>query len=249
MNTQERHKIIMQEINRKNSITVIEIAELIQTSESTIRRDLLELDRQGKLHRVHGGASAIHRLNTSVEDDVDTRFVAHIEAKDDIARYAADLIEENDFVFIDAGTTTLRMLEHLSQKDAIYVTNGLLQAQFLIKKGYKVQILGGEIRNLTGAIVGSRAITSLSQLNFTKGFFGTNGADYEFGFTTPDTEEAAIKEIALHHCLMAYVLCDDSKFNKVTPIRFGDIEDAIIVTNRCDEMSIKDHTTVVEVSK
>lgn len=248
MLTEDRHKQILKLLKKKNTITVTELVDLLATSESTIRRDLVELDRQGFLRRVHGGATAIHRMNSAIEDDVNKRQIAQQEEKEQIAIYAAKLIEPNDFVYIDAGTTTLKMLEHIEEKQAVYVTNGLLQAQYLLSHGFKVQILGGEIRNITGAIIGSKAVSALSQYNFTKGFFGSNGVDAQYGFTTPDSEEASMKEIALQHCLMAYVLADHTKFNKVTPIRFANIDDAIIITDFCEDDAIKQHTTLVEVT-
>ncbi|WP_416327078.1 DeoR/GlpR family DNA-binding transcription regulator [[Eubacterium] hominis] len=247
MITNKRHELIMKEIKRKNAVTVTDLVDMLDTSESTIRRDLLELDRQGLLRRVHGGATAISRMNSAVEDDVDKRQIEHPEEKDGIARYAAKLVEANDFVYIDAGTSTLKFIEYLDEKTAIYITNGLLQAQALLKKGFKVQIVGGEIRNVTGAVTGAKAVASISHYNFTKGFFGTNGIDIQYGFTTVDSEEAAIKETALQRSLMAYVLADHSKFQKVTPVRFAHIDDAIIITDHCPDENLKKHTSIVEV--
>lgn len=248
MITDKRHERILKEIKRKNSVSVTDLVTILNTSESTIRRDLLELDRQGLLRRVHGGATAIPRMNSAVEDDVAKRQIEHPEEKEAIARYAATLVEPNDFVYIDAGTSTLKMIEFLEEKQATYITNGLLQAQALLLKGCKVQIIGGEIRNVTGAITGAKAVASISHYNFTKGFFGTNGIDIQYGFTTPDSEEAAIKETAFQHSLMAYVLADASKFQKVTPVQFGNVDEAIIITNHCPDENLKKHTTIVEVS-
>ena len=248
MITEQRHERIMKEMKRKNSVTVNDLVNILNTSESTIRRDLLELDRQGLLRRVHGGATAIPRMNSAVEDDVEKRQIEHPKEKEAIASYAAKLVEPNDFVYIDAGTTTLKMIAFLEEKQATFLTNGLLQAQALLSRGFKVQIIGGEIRNVTGGITGAKAVASISHYNFTKGFFGTNGIDIQYGFTTPDSEEAAIKETALQHSLMAYVLADHSKFQKITPVQFGNVDEAIIITDHCSDENIKKHTTIVEVS-
>ena len=93
-------------------------------------------------------------------------------------------------------------------------------------KGFHVVCLGGEVRNITGACVGANTMKSLSRYHFSKGFFGTNGIDLMNGFTTPDSEEAAIKELAMERCQMSYVLSDHSKFNKVYHVTFGQINDA-----------------------
>lgn len=250
MLTQQRHKIILQELQRRNTITVLELVDMLETSESTIRRDLVELDQQGKLHRVHGGATLIHKESSSVEDSIFDRQVLHQDEKTKIAMYASDLIEDNDFIYIDAGSTTEKLIDCIdSQKRVTYITNGLIQAQKLMAKGCRVQIIGGEVRTITGAVTGASAMETLHKCNFTKGFFGTNGADVQCGFTTPDMEEAMMKETALHQCHMAYVLCDDTKLNKVTPVKFADIKDAIIITTSCPYEEMKNNATIVEVNK
>lgn len=112
--TEEQHKHILKQLKDKNRITVNELVELLATSESTIRRDLLELHRQDLLKRVHGGASAIHWMNFAIEDDVNKRQIEQQQEKEQITTYATKLIEPNDFIYIDAGTTTLKMLEDVT---------------------------------------------------------------------------------------------------------------------------------------
>lgn len=249
MITDERHKLILKELKKKGSLTVLDLVSITKASESTIRRDLVELDNQGLLKRVHGGAVLIEKANLAVENPLSERQLQNLEEKELIGKYASKLVEENDMVYIDAGSTTLKMIDYLTETKATYVTNGLLQAQVLAQKGFRVICLGGEIRGITGACVGSRTVQELNRYHFTKGFFGTNGVDVIGGFTTPDSEEAMIKEVAFNRCNMNYVLCDESKFNKLSPVYFGDINEAIIITDHCKEQQIKEHTTVVEVNE
>lgn len=244
---EERQRQILNELKRQGSVNVIDLVEQLNASESTIRRDLLELDRQGLLKRVHGGAVLIEKQNEVIENPISERQLQNLIEKEVISKYASTLIETNDVVYIDAGSSTLKLVELINQKDATYVTNGLLQAQVLSQNGFKVICLGGEIRGITGACVGGRAILELGRYHFTKGFFGTNGVDVEHGFTTPDSEEATVKEMALIRCQNVYVLCDHSKFNKVSPVHFADINEAIIITDKCDDLGIKEHTVVKEV--
>lgn len=247
MISEERHKIIMRQLIQYGSVNVLELVELLNTSESTVRRDLLELDRQGLLKRVHGGAIIIDKKNETIENPLSERQLQQLEEKEVIGKYASTLIDENEVVYIDAGSSTLKFVEHITQKKATYVTNGLLQAQLLSQNGYKVICIGGEVRGVTGACVGTRALLELSRYHFTKGFFGTNGVDVERGFTTPDEQEASIKEYAFKQCQNCYVLCDHTKFNKVSPVHFGDIKDAMIITDYCQEESIYKHATIKEV--
>lgn len=242
----QRHRLIMQELNKKGSITVNELVLLTNASESSIRRDLVELDQKGFLKRVHGGATLIPKATKMEEDPLIKRQQLNSIEKKKIAKYAASLIEANDVVYLDAGSSTLELIEYLQQKDARYITNGLMQAQQLTMKGFHVVCLGGEIRNITGACVGANAMKALSKYTFSKGFFGTNGIDLQNGFTTPDSEEAAIKELAMERCQMSYVLADHSKFNKVYHVCFSKLADAMIISDYCEE-EYKKQATIVEV--
>lgn len=244
----KRKKLILSELEKYGSVNVLDLVAMTNASESTIRRDLMELDEEGLLKRVHGGAVLLPKETSTKEDPLSERELIQLEEKKRIGAYAAGLIEDGDVVYLDAGSTTLRILDFLEKKDVLYVTNGLMQAQQLSIKGYSVICLGGEVRGITGACVGARAITELSRYHFTKGFFGTNGVDVTYGFTTIDSEEAAIKEAAMARCQMKYVLCDHTKFHKVCPIHFGEIKEAIIISDQT-ETELETHATIVEVKE
>ena len=124
MLAQERFERILEILREKQSVTVVELTEKLNTSESTIRRDLTELNRQGLLIKVHGGATAIKSV-LSREEEVITKSKKHQEEKRKIAKYAASLINKEDIVYLDAGTTTEMMLDYLKEYDVIYVTNGI----------------------------------------------------------------------------------------------------------------------------
>lgn len=244
----QRHVQILKELDKKGSISVNDLCLLTGASESSIRRDLVELDRKGFLKRVHGGAILISKTTSTNEDPLTKRQQLHLEEKRKIAKYSAKLIEAGDVVYIDAGSSTLELIEYLDQKEAHYITNGLVQAQQLTLKGFHVVSLGGEVRNITGACVGSTTLLALQRYHFTKGFFGTNGIDVNAGFTTPDSEEAMIKQKAMERSRISYVLADHSKFNCVYPVNFGKIEDAMILTDYC-ENELKEIATIVEVKE
>ena len=249
MITEKRHDYILKELQKNQSVSVVDLVERIGASESTIRRDLLELDQQGLLKRVHGGAVILDKKNVLVENPLSERQLQHEQEKQAIAYRASQFIEKYDIVYIDSGSTTLKLLDYLQEKNATYITNGLLHAHILAVHGFKVICIGREIRGITGGCVGSRAISEVSRYHFTKGFFGTNGTDSEYGFTTPDSEEASMKETAFNRCEKRYVLCDHSKFNKISPVHFANIEDAIIITDYCDHAELKNMTLIEEVSK
>ena len=243
---EERAEKILTAVDKKGSASVTELAIEIGTSESTIRRDIAALDKQGKLKKVYGGAARTLNPVFTDEYDVKTKSAMNIEQKEKIAEYAAKTINDGDFVFIDAGTTTLMMIPFIKASGAVFVTNGIAHAKALIQAGYKTYITGGQLKLTTEAIIGQDASASIEKYNFTKSFMGTNGIDIDRGFTTPDIDEALIKEAAINHSYISYVLADSSKFKQISSVTFSKIEKACIITDKLvDEAYNK--ITVVKV--
>lgn len=248
MLTSERHRTILNLLNSRGSITVTELSEILNTSESTVRRDLNTLDDSGQLKKVFGGAVSVKPTEGVSEQAVPTREILMPNEKTDIAKYAAALINDEDFVYIDSGTTTARMIDFIENTKAVFVTNGIIHAQKLLAKGLNAYITAGKIKAVTAAIIGSESIKSLSNYNFTKAFLGTNGIDIQAGFTTPDIEEGIIKEKAVEKSYISFVLADHSKFRKVFPITFAPLKKCCIITDKlhCGEFS--DKTVIREVT-
>ena len=191
MLAEERFSLIMEQLDRKRTVTVQELCEALNTSESTIRRDLTELDRQGKLNKVHGGATLPDSRFLADEPTMEAKETLAVEQKRSIAQAAAQLINANDFVFIDAGSTTLELVRALTGDalKASYLTNGVAHARALAQKGCRVYLPGGLLRPQTEAIVGAPTVSIIQQYNFTKAFMGANGVALEAGFTTPDRKK------------------------------------------------------------
>lgn len=232
MLTEKRHEIILQMLKEKNSISVTEIKEMTGGSVSTIRRDLAALDKAGKLSKVFGGAIAVESPYKVTELSVAQKQEVKQAEKQQIARYAANLIKKDDFIYLDAGTTTGYMIGYLPEKGTTFVTNAVDHAKRLAIQGFKVLLIGGELKGTTEAVVGSQAVLSLQKYHFTKGFFGTNGISRRYGYTTPDSSESLVKQIAMEHCHQRYVLADATKFGEITAISFARLEDAQIITEK-----------------
>lgn len=235
MLTEERYDKILALLKEKKSITVSEITDLLGISESTARRDITALHQAGRLTKVFGGAVTCDRSYVVQEPTVAQKVEVHKEEKIRIAQYAASLIEDSDFVYLDAGTTTGYMLEYLSGKKTSFVTNAVAHAQRLAAQGNKVFLIGGELKSSTEAVIGAQAMEALTKYHFTKGFFGTNGISREEGFTTPDVGEAQIKNTAVRQCRTSYVLADSSKFGSISAVTFAPFESAVILTEAIPE--------------
>ena len=168
MLTEQRFERILERLKVKKSITVAEITEDLGISESTARRDITALDKAGKLTKVFGGAVAAEHTYEMKEPTVAQKVNVRKEEKIKIAQYAADMIGDNDFVYLDAGTSVGYMVEFLAKKRAAFVTNAVAHAQRLAAQGNRVLLIGGELKSSTEAVVGAQAIELLRKYHFTK---------------------------------------------------------------------------------
>ena len=235
MLSEQRYALILEVLEKKRSITVNELTELLNISESTARRDITALDKAGRLVKVFGGAIALEDSVLSSEPTVAQKTEVQIEEKKRIAKYAASLIEPKDFVYLDAGTTTGYMIEYLEERSATFVTNAVAHAQRLAAEGVRVFMIGGELKSSTEAIIGSEAVMALKNYHFTKGFFGTNGISKVHGFTTPDINEALVKKTAMNQCKRVYVLEDYSKYNVISSVTFSELKGRNILSDQIPE--------------
>ena len=231
MLTEQRYAKILKLLDQQNSVTVAELTRLLDASESTVRRDITALDKAGRLTKVFGGAVSNRQSFAHYEPTVAQKQELYRKEKQQIARYAATLIGPEDFVYLDAGTTTGMILDYLPENGATFVTNAVAHAQKLAGRGFEVHLIGGILKTSTEAVIGSQAILTLQTYHFTKGFFGANGITRQAGFTTPEAQEALVKKTALVQCAQRYVLSDHSKFGATSSVTFAALEDALVLTD------------------
>lgn len=254
MIAEERMGRIVSMVEERGVVTVPEIMEELEASESTVRRDLCKLDAQGLLNKVHGGATRKddtlrQDLYITADQSLAGRHELNMAEKRAIAEHAASLISPHDFVYIDGGTTTECLVDAITETNAIYLTNSLPHAQRLLSKGCRTLLPGGEVKPVTEVLVGAETVNAIRRYYFTIGFWGTNGVGLETGFTTPEFNEAAVKQISLEHTANPYVLCDSSKFSQVSLITFAGFNEATIITDRLpkSEEAYRSAGNVVEV--
>ncbi|SNT55623.1 transcriptional regulator, DeoR family [Bacillus sp. OK838] len=236
MLTTERHQFILSILKEQGTIKLQELVDQLHASESTIRRDLVQLEEMKLLKRVHGGASLLQRKG--LEPTTIEKQNKAIAEKQLIAKLASSFIEKNDCIYLDAGTTTAEMIPYLKDKNITVMTNGLMHIPKLIELEIKTVLVGGTIKFSTNAVIGSNAVHFLNEYRFDKCFLGMNGIHQELGFTTPDPEEALLKKMALRLSNETYVLADSTKFNEATFAKVADVSDAIILTDSNDEEAV-----------
>lgn len=243
--TEERHQYILDILHSKGTIHIQEIVEMLNISESTVRRDLSLLEKMNKLKRVHGGAALLKQKRTELS--INEKSLHNHPEKRKIGAYAAELVKDGDCIFLDAGTTTYEMINHLTAKDITVVTTGITHLELLSDKGIATYIIGGYVRSITKAVIGQTALEMLKKFRFDKTFLGVNGIHMDYGYTTPDPEEAAIKSLALQLGQQVYVLADHSKFQEVTFSEIAPLEEATIITNLNDTAMLEEFNTTTKM--
>jgi DeoR family fructose operon transcriptional repressor len=227
--TEQRHKIILEKLKQNGIVKVNDLVNLLNTSESTIRRDLTYLENINVLKRIHGGATI--PKGRLIEPTYNEKQIQNVDQKRKIAKFAASYIEEGDCIYLDAGTSTFEMIQYINKKSLIVVTNGLNHINAIIENNINGYILGGKVKNSTKAVIGCDALKSIEKFRFDKCFLGINGIHLKYGFTTPDSEEAILKENAIKHSGQSYILADESKFGEVSFVKVGNLDQASIITN------------------
>lgn len=244
-----RLEMILNLVDEKEYVSIHELMERTSSSESTIRGDLVYLEKEGKINRLHGGAKSLRTNSSSLfELNMSEKQLLNVEEKNAIAKYAATLIKDNSLVYIDAGTTTSFLCDYITSKNNTFVTNSMTIAQKLKKKGYKVYVTGGEIKLSTDAFLGAFPLETIKRFTFDFGFFGSNAISLNQGYTTPDYEEAIIKKTALERSLKAFVLADSSKLGFEKGVSFASFDEATLITNKMNKKEYKKEN-VLEVGE
>ena len=229
MQKSKRITIIKEYLKDKKDIQIAELNDLMDVSESTIRRDIKDLAQEGFCVEHYGSIV----LNEKNDPDVllNERLEQNLDMKRMIGKKAADLVEDNDFIYIDAGSTTLQMIQFIDSNNVTIITNGLNIALEAARNNLNVFIIGGEVKYITTAIIGENAIADIKNYNFDKCFMGANGFNHK-GFTTPDIKEGTLKKAAIKQSRKRYVLADTTKYNKTTSYRFSTLEDCTLISEK-----------------
>jgi DeoR family fructose operon transcriptional repressor len=226
----ERQNKIVDLLKKNEFMTLEECAELLGSSVSTVRRDFQELDNQGLVERVHGGAKILS--SRIIEPSIVDKLEVNKEEKEKIAKRASEYVIDGDIIFLDAGSSTFAMIPFLKGKNVTVVTNGLTHIDLLIDYKIESYLIGGFIKPQTKALIGKEAYESIQKYHFNKCFMGTNGVDLKFGCSTPDPNEALIKDAVINQSDYSYVLADDLKFNRKSFVKFCTLDQSIIITNK-----------------
>lgn len=215
-----RTQAILKLLKPDDEVPVQILAQKLQTSESTIRRDLAKLAEFGQVCRTHGGA-LLRRESLQESSFIEKRESA-VEEKREIANNAAQDIPHGSTVFIDSGTTCLEVARCLfGRSDCRIFTNSLPVLVEACQSPATVTALGGEVRCISRALIGSGTLSGLDNLRLDIALIGASGLHPEDGAFTTETMEASVKMAAIQRSREAWLLADQSKWQAAAALRFA----------------------------
>jgi len=232
----ERRERVKQIVKSRHAVRVEDLKEELGVSTATIRRDLHELEEEGELRRVHGGAISVDI--STIEARFEAKAAKNPEQKQRIAERAAAMVEPDSKIYLDAGSTCLELARRLaSRTDITIVTNSLPAIIELAGTGPRLIVIGGELRPLSQALVGPLSTKVLDELYLDHAFVGTFSLSLDAGMTTTDPAEAFTKEHVLARTREAVLLVDGSKLGTRSFAQAGRLDqiDVVITDAELDE--------------
>lgn len=227
----ERRRQMMQAFENSEIVTLNDFKKRLKgISESTIRRDLKLLANEGEIVLLHGGAAK--KMAGSYEASFGSRNIQNNKEKNAIAKFAAGLVSDGEVIYLDVGSTVLRMIKYLKNKDITIVTSNVLIVQELEGARVKCILVGGEFLPSTASLVGPMTDGELQNMYFDKAFVGVSGFSREAGINTADPREAKKKQIVKKKSKEFYVLADSSKSGKSTLCKALELKDVTIICEK-----------------
>ena len=258
MTKEDRHAMILDLLMLHNSLLVTELAESLNVSSVTIRKDLTELEKSKKLYRNHGKAILI-------DPYIDNRNVSekeklYVEEKRMIGMEAASLIKPKDSILIASGTSVHALARNIHAKEKLTVITASIEVSNILSNDKDIDViqLGGMMRHSSLSVVGKYAEMALQDFSCSKLYMGVDGIDLDFGITTTDMMEASLNRVMMATAQKTIVLADSSKFGRRGFSKISEMEDidqiitdskvSPTVVRRLEEMGI-DLTIVGENSR
>ena len=209
---EQRIRIIMETLHEKKFCTIAELAQILDVSSSTIRRDLAELSVREMVVCSKNGVIPISELHS--DPYISFRTSIHAEAKSIISREAAKLVGDNSVIFLDSSSTTLFMTDYLAYKSNLTViTNSIAVASKLGGSGIRLILIGGEFSDRSHAFAGSTAEEMVRRYNFDASFLSSVAVTKQ-GYAAETVHRAAsLRRVVFSHSAQNILLCDRSKMN------------------------------------
>jgi ribose transport system substrate-binding protein len=236
----ERRQRILDLLRDQPGIKVTDLAQRLDVSEGTIRHDLSALETEGVLRRVRGGA-VLRQSHRFVSPSFAARARLNANAKEWIARRAADMVKDGDSILMDASTTVFAMVPHLEGlRSLTVVTNGIEIALALARYGHSVILVGGMVHADGASVIGHLGEKILRDLHIKTAFVSCSGFSVDVGLTEIDIQEEQVKRQMITSAEQVIALIDSSKFGKVDFTSFASLDQIahVLTDSRLDPQFI-----------
>jgi len=214
--TVSRRIKILEALKLNGQVNVNDLSESLGVTGVTIRNDLMQLEKKGVLIRARGGAIKFEQKQSDEDYPLSDKQKKHLLEKMEIGKRAAELIEENNTIIIDSGSTTFELAKNLKNfKSLTVITNALNVATILADdSNINVIVPGGMLKKNSLSLVGILAERGFKDYFCDKLFLGVDGFDLDFGVSTPNPEEAHLNQVMISISREVIVVADSSKFEK-----------------------------------
>ncbi len=237
----QRRERIQEYLVTHKIVRMDDLYSMLDTSEATVRRDLEWLEREGIVERTHGGAILSQRL--TLEPEYLQRAQKHPEEKRSIGELAASLIDDNDVVFINSGSTTTQVIRHIRANAGITVfSNNVYAALEVGEAGFKHHLIGGEFQPHSNSVAGRFAVENLHQIYADKAILSVDGVSFLHGCTVPSGAEAeVVRQMIERTHGKIFIVADSSKWGVVSTYQIATIEeiDTFITDDEFDPAAIE----------
>ncbi|GAA0341938.1 DeoR family transcriptional regulator [Oceanobacillus oncorhynchi subsp. incaldanensis] len=230
----ERQEKILEKLSKEEILKIEELHRLLpNVSISTLRRDLKELEKRGKVVMLTGGAVKVS--SPTVELSITAKQSLHSKEKEAIAELAARLINDGDVIYLDSGSTCTALLNKILDKKISIITTNASVLGISQEIQAEIIVLGGRYNPNISSLNGPLADNNIQNFYFDKSFIGANGIDLFKGASTPNLVEANKKKHVIHNSKKNFLLCDDSKFHVNSTVKAFDLNEVTIISNKYDK--------------
>lgn len=239
----ERIEELAELLDKRGKLTLEQLEEHFRdVSQMTLRRDLFQLEGEGRIIRIRGGAMSVKEVQKTSGEPYTKKTTIHTDEKIEIAQKAAALIDEGSSIFIDGGTTALYLAKEMPDMECIVFTNGIAVAQELAqKRNITINLLGGQLIKDNLSTASPLASLYFADTNFELAIISASAFTAENGFSCNSQIEADLLRLVRKKAKFVYMMLDSSKIGKIMPYTFARAEDInVLITDDAFPEALKD---------
>lgn len=244
---EERQNEIINLLESNDFLTVSNISNELNVSEMTIRRDLIQLEKEDRLVKIHGGAKRKNGHELSTGEKINN----YVEEKREIGSIMDSMISDNSVIYLGAGTTIFYALSELKKENLFIITNSLIAFDYLIKNtNYEIILTGGEFNKTTEEFIGNIAEKSFDNLNIDIAFAATNGILND-NITTSSSLQGGVQVAAFKKSRIKCIVADSSKLDKSDVYTFYHLSnvDYLITDSKISSDKFKAYSHFIDIVK